>query len=174
MNGGALDADDTPTPVLAAAALLGHPVPESAAKRLRTLERDGMQVTVADAHGRALLDVADDVAAHPDSQTPPPLLTTSKHRRALVAALAACRAADGSLYPGRPARVDDVVALTRPTSAPAGRHIRGALDDLAALGLIDINNDVVTAGPQLAAWTARRHQQDLAEVLDRLQPKDTP
>jgi hypothetical protein len=168
------DPATAPATLLAAAARCGHPLPAAVAPRLRPLEADGLQVSVAASHDRTVVGVAGDVAAAADSDNPPPLLTTLRERKALIAALAATRDGSDQPYPGGTTTVDEVVQLCRPNSEMAARHIIGAIDALTEDGLLDLDGDVVRPGPRLAAWTDPWVGADLPDLLHRLAPEERP
>lgn len=159
-------------PLLAAAARAGAVLPQRARGVLAGLVHDGLDLHEAADDGRLMLALSEAVTADPDGDHPPPVMSTPTVRRAMVALLAATRpASTGRPYPGRWATVETVLAVARPTSEPAERHLLGALRRLTDLGFAVFSDDELSVrpGPQLATWGDPWATDELPRVLDRLE-----
>lgn len=161
--------------LLVAIARTGHHLPRAALPLLAGLHADGLEAHDAEADGCAVLALATETIPELNGLHPPPVLTTPRLRQALLALLAATRPEAGRPpYPGTPALVEDIVALTRPSSAAAGRHIKGALRQLAVLGYCTLEDtvegEVARPGPLLVSWSDAWARDDLPLLLERIQP----
>lgn len=162
---------DRDTSLLAAAARAGAVVPRRARGVLAGLVHDGLDLHEAADDDRLILALSEAVTADPDGDHPPPVMSTPTVRRAMVALLAATRPANpGRPYPGRWATVETVLAVARPTSEPAERHLLGAMRRLSDLGFAVFSDDELSVrpGPQLVTWDDPWATDELPRLLDRL------
>jgi hypothetical protein len=157
--------------ILTAAARAGVALPISAGPVLAGLQHDGVRTDVADLDEQLVVTLDPSVTADPFGQHQPPVLSTPKHRRALLALLAATRLPGGGPpYPGSWATVADVLTTARPPSERSGRHVLGSLRVLADLGFAVLSDDgeAVRPGPRLAAWQDEWTRTELPVLLDRV------
>jgi hypothetical protein len=163
------------TPTLAAVARAnGGTLPAFARRSVAGLHRDGVALAHAGEDDLVVLHLGPAATADADDDHPPHVLTTPKLRKALLGVLCVTRPEPGHLpYPGRTAPLDDAIAVTRPRSAEAARHIRGAITTLHHLGYCVITTNLgaghlVRPGPQLACWDDPWVRDELPLLLDRL------